>query len=117
MLRVLIDIGCCCTQPPSHVRRFWYSFLCCQKRIDKKLISGVGPREFFLWQVGNESEGVWNVYFGLMTITESMWPLPSSSVAELVGSFTPTPSTRNLYVYLPGAKSRRQTHPSPSLAQ
>ena len=36
------------------------------------------------------------VYFGLMTITESMWPFPSSSVAELVGSFSPTPSTRNL---------------------
>ena len=37
-----------------------------------------------------------DVYFGLMTITESVRPLPSSSVAELVGSFRPIPSTRNL---------------------
>ena len=37
-----------------------------------------------------------NLYFGLMTITESIWPFPSSSVAELVGSLSPTPSTRNL---------------------
>src|SRR5262245_56967379 len=35
-----------------------------------------------------------NVYFGLMTITESGWPFPSSSVAGLVGSFRPIPSTR-----------------------
>lgn len=96
MLRVRIDIRVQLhAQSLSHVRRFWYSFLCCQKRIDKKLISG-GPREFFPWQVGNESEGVWNVYFGLMTITESIWPLPSSSVAELAGSISPTPSIRNL---------------------
>src|SRR5207248_737266 len=58
-----------------------------------------------------------DVYFGLMTITESMWPFPSSSVAELAGSFIPTPSIRNLYVYLPGAKSMRQTQPSPCLPQ
>jgi hypothetical protein len=37
-----------------------------------------------------------NVYFGLMTITESMSPLPSASVDELFGSSSPTPSTRNL---------------------
>jgi hypothetical protein len=38
----------------------------------------------------------WKRYFGLITITESMWPYPSSSVAEFAGSFSPTPSTRNL---------------------
>jgi hypothetical protein len=37
-----------------------------------------------------------NVYFGLITITESVCPFPLSSVAELVGSFSPTPSIRNL---------------------
>ena len=37
-----------------------------------------------------------NSYFGLITTTESKWPFPSSSVTGLVGSFKPTPSTRNL---------------------
>ena len=37
-----------------------------------------------------------NVYFGLMMITESIRPFPSSSVAKFAGSFSPTPSTRNL---------------------
>ena len=35
-------------------------------------------------------------YFGRITMTESVWPLPSSSVAELDGSISPSPSTRNL---------------------
>lgn len=37
-----------------------------------------------------------NVYFGLMTITESVSPLRSTSVAELFGSSSPSPSIRNL---------------------
>lgn len=37
-----------------------------------------------------------DVYFGLMTITESVRPFPSFSVAEFMGSFSPIPSTRNL---------------------
>jgi len=35
-------------------------------------------------------------YFGLITISESMLPFPSSSVRGLAGSFSPIPSTRNL---------------------
>ena len=38
----------------------------------------------------------WKRYFGLIIITESAWPVPSSWVAGLDGSISPTPSTRNL---------------------
>jgi len=37
-----------------------------------------------------------SIYPGLITITESVWPFSSASVAGLVGSSSPTPSTRNL---------------------
>jgi hypothetical protein len=53
-------------------------------------------RELGCGQVAsNHSDASQRFYFGLMTITESVCPLPSSAVAELFGSISPSPSTRN----------------------
>jgi hypothetical protein len=63
------------------------------------LFDGDGCRPLLEYKTGRAAgfaTSAWNLYFGLMTITESMEPFPSSSVAEFAGSFSPTPSTRNL---------------------
>src|SRR5438128_12457522 len=74
-------------------------------QLTKTRSSRSGPTEFG----AAEDRQIRLLYFELVTKTELTLSLPSFSVFGLFGSVIHLPSTTNLYRYVPGAKSIRES--------